>query len=987
MRGLFHEPLGVDFATSLARGLHDRLEGQPPETMTRVTLLVNTSRMARRAEAALAASGATLLPRIGLVSDIAPLLPPGDAPLPQITDLGMRLRLTRLVAALLHRDPALSPPAAAFDLAGSLQALLAEMQEGRIPPERLDEIDVGDLSEHWQRSLRFLRIATGWMAHDADLTQAAAQDRALDLLLARWEAEPPSDPVIVAGSTASRAPTRRLLAGVLRLPQGCVVLPGLDAQMPDAAWNALTSPDLDGSQLDGSQEDHPQFRLAAFLRDAGVARAEVPRWGDVAPACPARDRLISLALRPAPATDAWREEGPGLTDFDAACAGVTILAAPSPGAEAAAIASGLRAALAEGRRAALITPDRTLSRQVAAQLDRWGIVPDDSAGRPLGQSAQGRLLLHVAEARGPRIEAEALAILLAHPLTAAGGDRAEHLHHARALEASLLRGGPQPFPDARAVMDWAAGTEPPRVPRAWRDWLCRAIDALVGRPAEATLAEHLACHLTATETLAQGLGPDTGPLWEDEAGRMARLVMDRLAREAGERGGEAIPAADYVRMLHAILSAEEVRDTYDTHPDVMIWGAIEARVRSADLVILGGLNDDVWPGHPAPDPWLNRAMRAAVGLAPPERNTGLSAHDFQQAASGREIWLSRAARTAEADTVPSRWLNRIEGLLAGTSDESRSALAAMRARGDAWLATAALLDRPDDRHDRSPAPRPAPRLPRGVRLDRLSVTAVETLIRDPYAVYARNVLDLHPLPPLRQGPDARVRGEAVHDAMEAFARDCPGPLPPDAADRLRAALEAALARIAPWPGARRIWLGKFERVLPDLLAAEATRRALGRPLQLEETGRLDFADPPFRLTARADRIDARGEAVAIYDYKTGRAPSPKQQGAYAKQLLLEALMVREGAFPGVAAREVADLAYLSVGTTYAETRPEAFDPATLARVRAELLDLVRRYDTGQPFVARLAPDLLDYASDYDHVARYGEWDDTDASVTLPVGEA
>ena len=981
MRGLHREPLGVDFAAALAQGLRDRMAGEPPEAMARVTLLVNTSRMARRTEAALAAGGPTLMPRIGLVSDLSPLLPPGEAPAPGVSDLGMRLRLTALVEPLLQARPDLSPPSAAFDLAGSLGKLLAEMQEGRIPAERLAGIDVGDLSEHWKQTLPFLRIATDWLDRTGDPTRAAAQDAALDRLLARWRDAPPADPVIVAGSTASRAPTRRLIAGVLALRQGVVVLPGLDGDMPDAAWDALAGEDGRGP------EDHPQYRLAALLREHGVTRADAPRWSRIAPACPPRNRLISLALRPAPATDAWREEGPALGDVARACADVTLLAAPSPGMEAAAIACGLRAALAEGRRAALITPDRNLSRQVAARLDGWGIVPDDSAGRPLSQTAPGRLLLHVAQAHGPRIEAETLAILLGHPLAGAGGDRADHLRRARALEVGLLRGGPQPFPDRAAIDGWmTAEDEGLRAPGPWSAWLGDLLDALAHRPETATLAEHVAGHVALTEALVRGTGADAGPLWQGEAGRAAKAAMDRLRDGAPERGEAPLPAADYVRILRAVLGAEEVRETYAPHPDAMIWGAIEARVRSADLVILGGLTDDVWPGHPAPDPWLNRAMRAQVGLAPPERETGLSAHDFQQAAAGREIWLSRSLRTAEADTVPSRWLNRIEGLLAGIGPEGRAALDAMRARGARWLGHARALDAPvRGRHPYARAPRPAPRLPAGTGPERLSVTAIETLIRDPYAIYARHYLRLFPMPPLRQGPDARIRGVAVHDAMEAFARTCPGALPPDAADRLRDALETALGAVAPWPGARRMWLGKFDRVLPDLLAAEAARRALGRPLHVEAKGELAFVDPPFVLTARADRIDARDDGLAIYDYKTGAAPTRKQQAAFAKQLPLEALMAREGAFAGVPPAAIADLAYLSIGATYAETRPEAWDAAALDDVRAGLVELVRRYHHGQPFVARLAPDLLSYASDYDQVARFGEWDDTDTAIVLPVG--
>ncbi|WP_281826624.1 PD-(D/E)XK nuclease family protein [Jannaschia rubra] len=977
IRGLHAEPMGVDFSRTFAEGLRARLARTPPEAMARVILLVNTSRMARRIEAALAETGATLLPRIGLVSDLAPLLPPGDAPVAGIAPLALRLRLTRLVARLLEARPDLSPPSAAFDLAGSLATLLAEMEEEAMDAEALSRLDVADLSIHWQRSLDFLRIATDWLAADGTLTSAGAQALALDRLLTLWAEVPPSDPVIVAGSTASRAPTRRLMRAVLDLPQGAVILPGLDDAMPDEAWAGLTAGDGPG------QQDHPQYRHAALLADLGLTRAQVPRWGRAAPAVAARNRLISLALRPAPATDAWLEEGPLLNDVAGACAGITLLRAPSPGAEAAAIATGLRAALEQGRRAALITPDRVLSRQVAAQLDRWGILPDDSAGRPLHQSTPGRLLLQTAAMRGRPVEAEALAIVLKHPLTHAGGDRATHLARAREVEVALLRSKPLPFPTRAAFDAWLDGRDTPR--DGWDDWLGQMLDAMGAQPATAPLADHAAGHRALVEALVRGCGSDAGPLWSDEAGRKARAVLDALADAAPERG-EPVEARDYDRILHALLSAEEVRETYSPHPDVMIWGALEARARNADLVILGGLTDDVWPGQPTPDPWLNRPMRTACGLRLPERSVGLSAHDFQQAAAGPEVWLSRAMRTAEADTVPSRWLNRIEGLLAGIGPEGEAALAAMRARGDRWLALADRLHTPDPaRHAAARAPRPAPRLPAGVTLDRLSVTGVETLIRDPYAIYARQILRLSPLDPLRQGPDARLRGTAVHDAMERFTRATPDALPEDAARLLHEALEQALDATAPWPGHRRLWLGRFARVTADLVAAEAVRRARGRPLHVERKGELRFADPPFTLTARADRIDDRGTAVAIYDYKTGTLPSHKQQEHFAKQLLFEALMVTEGAFPDIPQREVEEVRYLSVGSGYAETGPKSLDADVLAETRVRLLDLIRRYATGAPFIARLAPDMMTWASSYDHLSRHGEWADTDAAVALSVG--
>ncbi len=481
----------------------------------------------------------------------------------------------------------------------------------------------------------------------------------------------------------------------------------------------------------------------------------------------------------------------------------------------------------------------------------------------------------------------------------------------------------------------------------------------------------------------RGDGPDADPLWTGPAGRALAGVMEQLTQAAPDRGEADIDAREYARMLAALLQAEEVRDPYSPHPGVMIWGALEARVRTADIVILGGLNDDVWPGHPTPDPWLNRAMRRTAGLRLPDRSIGLSAHDFQLAAAGPEIWLSRAERTAEAETVPSRWLNRLLNLLGGLGDEGAAALADMTARGRHWLDLAATLDAPDA--SVPPAPRPAPVPPARIKLDRLSVTAVETLIRDPYAIYARQILGLHALAPLRQGPDARIRGSALHDAMERFSRALPDALPEDAAGHLRHALETTLEETAPWPGARRMWLGKFDRVLDDFLVGEAARRATGRPTFLEVRGEMTFADPPFALHGRADRIDDRGTSVAIYDYKTGEAPSPREQRYFAKQLILEALMVQEGAFPAIPARPVEEAKYLRMGSQYEEKQADAFGPDLIAQTALQLRDLVRGYHDGRAMIARLAPDMIRYASDYDQLSRYGEWDDTTPATPIPVG--
>ena len=670
---VFGVPPGADFPRHLVEGLLARLDGQPPEALARVEVFLNTRRMQRRVREILGACGARLLPRLRLVTDLA--LEPLPGVPPPVPPLRRRLELMQLVARLIEVDPGLAPPTAAFDLADSLAALLEEMQGEGVTPAALAGLDMAEHAQHWQRSQRFLDLIVPFFRVgrgdapvdapvdapiDAPIDSAARAWLAVSALEERWAQTPPPHPVIVAGSTGSRGTTARLMRAVARLPAGALVLPGFDFDMPDEAWDAL--PDA------LSAEDHPQYRFRALFESLGVTPAGVRPWAGAAPPCRARNRLISLAMRPAPVTDRWMSEGAMLEDLAVACARLVLIEAPSPRAEALAIALRLRRAAEEGVVAALITPDRQLTRQVEAALDRWRIRPDDSAGRPLAQSAPGRLLRHVAALRGGRATIAALVTLLKHPLTHSGADRGEHLRHSRDLELHLRRHGPA-FPDGAALRGWAVASA-----AGWADWLAGLLQALPATGAR-PLAEHVADHLALTEALAGGPAGGSGGLWEAAAGDAARATMAELEREASYGG--RLTAAEYAALVEALLSRREVREPVQPHPLIRIWGTLEARVQGADLVIAAGLNEGVWPELPAPDPWLNRRMRRDAGLLLPERQIGLAAHDFQQAACAPEVVLSRACRDAEAETVPSRWLNRLTNLLSGL--EAKGGAVAARA--------------------------------------------------------------------------------------------------------------------------------------------------------------------------------------------------------------------------------------------------------------------------------------------------------------------
>jgi double-strand break repair protein AddB len=979
MRGLYAVAPGVDFPAALVAGLRARFAGHPPEALARTTVYVNTQRMRRRIVELFADGPPVLLPRLRLVTDIGRS---GAADLPPaIPTLRRRLELARLVEALIATEPDLAPCDAAFDLATSLATLMDEMQGEGVGLDAISALDVADQSGHWARSQKFLTLVGTFLNADPSrpADPEARQRRMVDLLVDRWAASPPADPVIVAGSTGSRGTTARLMTAVARLPCGAVVLPGVDRDMPDAIWAGLTEP--------APHEDHPQYRFAVLAHAVGTDPAAIPDWVDAAPPSPARNALVSLALRPAPVTDGWRRDGPALGCLGTATEGIALIEAPDPRMEALAVALRLRAALEDGQRAALITPDRMLTRRVAAQLDRWGIVPDDSAGEPLRQTAAGRLIRHVAALMGERLTAEALVTLLKHPLVHAGELRNQHLLWVRELEVSLRRFGP-PFPDPTSLARWAARQHEKRPkaadPRPWAEWVatwCLGLEDASERP----LADRVALLLDRVSGL--GVGSDgchtTMRVWTDPDGRKARRALYALMAEADAAADMAPPA--FRAVLDSVLG-EEHRDPVVPDERVMVWGTLEARVQGADLVILGALNDGTWPELPAPDPWLNRRMRAQAGLLMPERRIGLAAHDFQQAIAAPEVVLSRARRDADAETVPSRWLNRLVNLMDGLpAQDGPGALDAMRQRGAHWVRLAQAMDRPAAKVPSAPRPSPRPPVPHRPR--ELPVTDIERLIRDPYAIYAKRILDLRPLDPLHRDPDPRDRGSVLHEVMERFIPDFAALPPEDRAARLVDTAREVLERKVPWPVARRLWQGRLARVAETFVTQEETRHAGARPAGYEQKGALHLPEVDFTVSGRADRIDVtEGGDLVIYDYKTGTPPSAKAQEQFNAQLLLLALIAETAGFADIAPAPVLRAAYLGLGNVPA-TVEAPLDKLPPAEARVRLARLVRHYDDpSMGYTAQKAVQFMDATGDYDHLARAGEWDLSDPTTPEDVGQ-
>lgn len=959
---LFGLPLGVDFSTAFLDGLFARLGDAMPEEIARVEIFTNTRRAARRWEELLQSRGAMLLPRIRVITDLAAV--PLHGPVPQSSGLAQHLILMQAVRKLLASGVSLAPVSASFDLAGTLARLMDELDGEGVPRDAISKLDMSDYSEHWQTALAFLRLI-----QDASLTGAPAlgSDARLRLAVTAvsevWAAAPPKHPIIIAGSTGSRGTTASLMQAVARLPQGAVVLPGFDFDLNARSWTEL--------QKGAQAADHPQFGFAQLCDRMGLEPRSIGRWSDVAAVSPKRNRIVSLAMRPAPVTDEWLEEGPEHTDaLSEAMGAVDLMRAPSERIEAAAIAIALREAVARDQRAALITPDATLSRRVASELARWDIIPDDSAGVPLRVTPPAILADILMRAAGPRTKTAVFLSVLTHPLCAAGWDRAAHLRLTRALDAEVLR-DLGPYVDWSALETWSASKEGGA---SWLAWLRAVFEGLNG-PSEGSLARFATTHRTAMGLAVTG--PEDGSdeaLWDKEQGAALRKVFESIEAESDAAG--VISRVDYGAILTSLIGAETIREPgFAPDKRVAIWGQLEARVQNADLIILGGLNEGTWPDLPAPDPWLSRPMRAELGLQVPERRVGLSAHDFQQAISNARVILSRSEKQDNTPTVPSRWLVRLENLMSGMGDAGKDALEAMAERGRRYVDLARAIDQPAQAVARCQRPAPAP--PRAARPGTVSITDVEKLVRDPFQIYARKVLGLRPLPALGRLPDARDRGTALHAALEAFVARIADGIPENAVEIFRDTAFDVLGEEVSWAPVRRLWHARLMRLAEAFVAGERMRRTRAVPHVREVRGIVDLPnfDRPIALVGQADRIDlAPDGSVAIYDYKSS-VPSDKQAQLFSKQLQLEARMAMLGAFRDLPQARATHLELIGLSKP-GETLQVDADPDAILKDWTDFLKVVAHFElTDHGYASRLRPLKNVDWGDYDHLARRGEWDD------------
>ncbi|MDQ2893218.1 MAG: PD-(D/E)XK nuclease family protein [Pseudomonadota bacterium] len=966
---VFTIPAHRAFADTLVAGLM-RQAGDDPLALARGLILLPNNRAVRAMTDAFvrASGGGLLLPRLvplgspDLGEAIGAALDPADAddpPPPAIAPMRRRMILARLVADERRAAGAPIDAAEAVRLAGDLCRTLDQLLVEEVAPAALRTLDLApELTEHWQRALAtFAVVLDRWPGELAQLGRIDAATRrimVLDRVVARWRTAPPTGFVCAAGITDSAPAVARLLRCVADLPTGSTVFAGLDRALPDEEWCALGPHEADSATgfVKRSIETHPQFHLKLLLDRMGIARGEVRAWrgGSGPDAGSARGRAIANALAPAAFTGKWT----ALKADDRRLAGVEAAEFASPAEEAQGIALALREALEEeGRTAALVTPDRGLARRVSAHCARWGIAIDDSAGRPLSILPPGTLLLALVEAGAQRFSPLALLALLKHPLVQSGDARLAWLGQVRRLDRALR--GPRPAAGLAGVTEHLRAGETAA-------WWQEASHLLA--PIEAAFArgeQPLTAIVAVLRETAAALCGDA--LWAGPAGRAAAEFLAELEAEAGQ-GPLTIDAKGVAPLLQTLLSEIAVRPQQGGHPRLAIYGLIEARLQSADTMILGGLNEGVWPGRPAPDPWLAPRVRTELGLPGLERAIGVAAHDFGQALGAPRVLITRASRDAGSPTLASRLWLRLQAM-AGDRFERATAL-------ETW--TRAL----DDPGEHCPASRPAP-MP-DHRPTRISVTEIDRLKADPYAFYARRILGLMPLDPVDADPSAAWRGIQVHAILERWwtEHDC-------AIEALRPMALAMLGDAATHPMLRALWRPRLMEAIEWIATRVEADAAAGRVvISAEGKGEIPIAG--VTLSGRYDRVDRMADGtLAIVDYKTGKPPSTKAvREGFSLQLGMLGWIAEQSGFEGLRGSAEA-FEYWSLGRSKdgfgyvatpvdAEGKRDRIVTADFTRIaRDRFVEAAALWLTGEePFTAKLVPAYAPYA-EYDQLMRRDEW--------------
>lgn len=859
----------------------------------------------------------------------------------------------------------------ALKIAADLGHLIDQIHTENIALSRLDTVvEFREFSEHWNITLSFLKLLLddlwpNYLQTHGLCDPGLYRRLRIESLNDFYQKNAPKRPVIIAGSTGSHPATRALIKTIHSCDFGRIILPALDQVMDEAQWIEV-------------KEGHPQYLIKRLLDYCKIPRKVVRGYGAGIPDHP-RLFAVSQMMCPAEKTDQWQSLSDPITQkiIESGMGGITLCAADNEEREARIIAFSMAEIAADKtqeKTCTLITPDRNLAARVQSNLKQWGIVCDDSAGTPLPQTSLGRFVLSSIKAQqiGQIYPLPFLSTLKS--IHAGGGIMDNFRTHLRRLEKDVLR-GVRPY---GSIADLKNHTD------RHNDFITHLAQifeplSMLGNDRH-PLKDWVDAHIAVIESIAAT--PDqsgTSRLWIGHIGEAMANFFEQIQNY--DHALAPMTQTDYAAFIDVMMGTISVRPPYGTHPRLSILGQIEARMVSADRVILAGLNEGTWPPDSGFDAWMSRPMRADFGLPSLEQKTTLAAHDFATALGGRDVFITYSRRKGGQPAMPSRWIQRMETMMTAAKIDPAHW---PHHRGETYCHWERILHHPDTVQ---PCTRPMPTPTAIRRPTKFSVTDFGRWMRNPYALYAKKVLRLRKLDDVDMEASVADKGTLIHAAMESFTKAYPVALPNQPLSHLLTIGRDHFDAAAPSPEIQGLWWPRFEMAAQWVIDHEQTWRNDTMRIHSEQecamTITIDGKD--YDIIGKADRIEQRtGGEWAIIDYKTGSMPATKDVNAgIDNQLPIEAFILKSGGFGGLSlnADTTIDSFYwtLSGGKQGGEARiaqgPKGNDSQSLTDQAGEgIHNLITAFADGSvPYIATPDASISLKYNDYEHLERMAEW--------------
>ncbi len=820
----------------------------------------------------------------------------------------------------------------ATHLSQQLCGFLDQVQSERLSLSEMKDLVPEAYAVHWQKNLDFLNVISQQWPRILESIDKVDPMQRVHLLLEKqtkaWEETPTHDYVIAAGSTGSHKTTAKLLDVIARLPNGTVVLPGLDQ-----------SYDVDTSDI---KPTHPQYGLRALLSFMEVNYRDVSVFQGCAQQgqTPSSEKVTYV-------NQLMRDEYHCLPQGEK---GLKVVSCATLEEEASVISLYLRDALEKKdiKKAALISMNDDLKGRVQQRLKKWGVDVYMNEGQKLEDLSKGVYLILTARLLFEEFSPHVLMAVLKHPLSRLCFESKEIMY----IEQQLVRG--HVYDSLSSFLEKNSAENLLAIQS-----LSSAFNDVASDLDVQNFSKKSSAHLVFSEKMLSNHFDKTGErLWVDEEGQALSSLFEVLLKNA--QGLGRVNGAGYVDFISKIFSSQKMAPPSRKLDKIVLLGPLEARLQKFDLTILGGMNEGVWPPDLSENIWLSKSMRASFGLLTPERRVGLAAHDFVQFSAGKNVILTRAEKEMGRSSVPSRWLSKVL-----KSDPALLDLS--------FVYLSRRLHHQVDGLSFGP-PEPVP--PIHVRPRSYSVSDVALLTNNPYAFYVHRILKLSPLQPMDSQIGALERGILIHDIFREFVETYHQKWPGDPYSALLEVAKKYFDSISEENEVTVFWWQQFKQMAKWFVEQEARRQSDVQTSHAEIKGEF-MTDLEILIKAKADRIDVfKDGRVEIIDYKTGMPPRKGDvQTGMAPQLPLEAWILQEGGFPKVRPSQNIVLSYWKVGK---ESKADSFEKDVPGIVEAtkDLFYALMSFFVNQksPFLAypHGIPDVS-FHGEYDHLARVKEW--------------